>query len=117
MSLFDFENAYPSSNSEFSFGNSNEIYDKGKNIGKLIDDPTLAEIGKKYGKSGAQTALGNIPTPLPSFRKLVTQTATRGVFADVDNPIQHGVSTAAIRYYPKVKPQYASEATWRQISN
>ncbi|MCJ1345054.1 hypothetical protein MMC31_003259 [Peltigera leucophlebia] len=39
------------------FGNSNEIYDKGKNLGKLIDDPTLAEIGKKYGKSGAQTAL------------------------------------------------------------
>lgn len=51
-----------SSNSECSFGNSNEIYDKGKNIGKLIDDPTLIEIGKKYGKSGAQTALGNIST-------------------------------------------------------
>lgn len=26
-------------------------------MGKLIDDPLLAEIGKKYGKSGAQTAL------------------------------------------------------------
>lgn len=52
-----------SSNSDCSFGNSNEIYDKGKNIGKLIDDPTLTEIGRKYGKSGAQTALGNISTP------------------------------------------------------
>ena len=39
------------------FGNQNEIYDKGKNMGKLIDDPVLAEIGKKYGKSGAQVAL------------------------------------------------------------
>lgn len=39
------------------FGNQNEIYDSGKNMGKLIDDPVLAEIGKKYGKSGAQVAL------------------------------------------------------------
>ena len=39
------------------FGNQNEIYDSGKNMGKLIDDPVLAEIGKKYGKSGAQMAL------------------------------------------------------------
>ncbi|TVY26549.1 putative oxidoreductase [Lachnellula hyalina] len=39
------------------FGNQNEIYDSGKNMGKLMDDPTLVEIGKKYGKTGAQTAL------------------------------------------------------------
>ena len=26
-------------------------------MGKLIDDPTLVEIGKKYGKNGAQVAL------------------------------------------------------------
>jgi alcohol dehydrogenase (NADP+) len=39
------------------FGNQNEIYDSGKGIGKLIDDPVLAEIGKKYNKSGAQVAL------------------------------------------------------------
>ncbi|KAI9716458.1 MAG: hypothetical protein M1812_005353 [Candelaria pacifica] len=39
------------------FGNQNEIYDSGKNMGKLIDDPTLVEIGKKYNKNGAQTAL------------------------------------------------------------
>jgi len=39
------------------FGNQNEIYDSGKNLGKLIEDPTLNEIGKKYGKSGAQVAL------------------------------------------------------------
>lgn len=37
------------------FGNQNEIY--GSNVGKLIDDPTLNEIGKKYDKSGAQVAL------------------------------------------------------------
>lgn len=39
------------------FGNQNEVYDSGKGIGKLIDDPVLAEVGKKYGKSGAQVAL------------------------------------------------------------
>ncbi|MCJ1296877.1 hypothetical protein MMC34_008445 [Xylographa carneopallida] len=39
------------------FGNQNEIYDSGKNMGKLIGDPVLAEVGKKYGKTGAQTAL------------------------------------------------------------
>lgn len=26
-------------------------------MGKLIDDPLLNEVGKKYGKSGAQVAL------------------------------------------------------------
>ncbi len=41
-----------------SFGNQNEIYDKGKNLGKLLDEPLLVEIGKKYGKNSAQTALG-----------------------------------------------------------
>jgi diketogulonate reductase-like aldo/keto reductase len=39
------------------FGNQNEIYSKGKELGKLMDDETLVEIGKKYGKSGAQVAL------------------------------------------------------------
>lgn len=39
------------------FGNQNESYSSGKDIGKLIDDPILAEIGKKYNKSGAQVAL------------------------------------------------------------
>ncbi|KAH0542735.1 hypothetical protein FGG08_002874 [Glutinoglossum americanum] len=37
------------------FGNQNEIYDS--NEGKLMDDPVLVAIGKKYGKSGAQTVL------------------------------------------------------------
>jgi alcohol dehydrogenase (NADP+) len=39
------------------FGNQNEIYDSGKSMGKLIEDPVLVEIGKKYNKSGAQVAL------------------------------------------------------------
>ncbi|KAF2496058.1 Aldo/keto reductase [Lophium mytilinum] len=40
------------------FGNQNEIYDSGKSMGKLMDDPVLVEIGKKHGgKSGAQVAL------------------------------------------------------------
>lgn len=40
------------------FGNQNELYSKRGTIGKLIDDPVLAEIGKKYNKSAAQVALG-----------------------------------------------------------
>jgi len=39
------------------FGNQNEIYDGGKEMGKLMDDPVLVEIGKKYKKTGAQVAL------------------------------------------------------------
>lgn len=39
------------------FGNQNEIYDAGKNMGKLMDDPVLVEIGKKYHKTGSQVAL------------------------------------------------------------
>ena len=39
------------------FGNQNEIYDSGKSLPKLMDDPTLVEIGKKYNKTGAQVAL------------------------------------------------------------
>jgi len=39
------------------FGNQNEIYDSGKNMGKLMDDPVLVEIGKKHGKTGAHVAL------------------------------------------------------------
>ncbi|MCJ1356415.1 MAG: hypothetical protein MMC33_006410 [Icmadophila ericetorum] len=39
------------------FGNQNEIYSSGQEIGKLIEDLTLVEIGKKYGKVGAQVAL------------------------------------------------------------
>ncbi len=39
------------------FGNQNAIYSSGQNMGKLIDDPTIVEIGKKHGKNGAQVAL------------------------------------------------------------
>lgn len=39
------------------FGNQNPIYDNGGNVGKLIDDPVLVNIGKKYNKTGAQVAL------------------------------------------------------------
>lgn len=39
------------------FGNQNEIYDAGKGMGKLMDDPILVGIGKKHNKTGAQVAL------------------------------------------------------------
>ena len=45
-------------------------------MGKLIEDPTLVEIGKKYGKNGAQTALGKCslltPGELPKNIWLLT---------------------------------------------
>lgn len=39
------------------FGNQNKIYSSGQNMGKLIDDPVIQEVAKKYGKNGAQVAL------------------------------------------------------------
>ena len=39
------------------FGNQNAIYSSGKEMGKLIDDPVIQEIAKKYNKNGAQVAL------------------------------------------------------------
>jgi diketogulonate reductase-like aldo/keto reductase len=39
------------------FGNANPIYDKGEQLPKLIEDPVLKDIGRKYGKNGAQVAL------------------------------------------------------------
>lgn len=43
-----------------SLGNQNEIYDSGRKIGRLIDDPALTKIGQKYDKSSAQVALGEL---------------------------------------------------------
>ena len=45
-----------------SLGNQNEMYSSKGLLGKLIDDPVLNEIGKKYGKSGAHVALGELHT-------------------------------------------------------
>jgi alcohol dehydrogenase (NADP+) len=39
------------------FGNQNEIYSAGQNMGKLMDDPVLISIAKKHNKTGAQVAL------------------------------------------------------------
>ncbi|KAL2871024.1 aldo/keto reductase [Aspergillus lucknowensis] len=39
------------------FGNQNEIYARGGKIGRMIEDPVLVEVGRKYGKSAAQVAL------------------------------------------------------------
>ncbi|CAI7629507.1 unnamed protein product [Penicillium palitans] len=39
------------------FGNQNEIYGSREEHGQLVNDKTLVEIGKKYGKSSNQVAL------------------------------------------------------------
>jgi len=57
-SFVDFHNSKGIHVTQYSpFGNQNEVYDSGKNMGKLIEEPVLVKIGKKYGKSGAQVAL------------------------------------------------------------
>lgn len=38
-------------------GNQNARYTSREDVGKLIEDPVLVEIGKKYGKTAAQVAL------------------------------------------------------------
>lgn len=52
-----------------SLGNQNEIYKRREKLGRLIEDPTLVSIGKKYDKSGAQVALGE-PSPCKVSRRL-----------------------------------------------
>ncbi|KAJ6004239.1 hypothetical protein N7499_000308 [Penicillium canescens] len=39
------------------FGNQNALYGMKQEIGRLIDEPVLAEIGKRYNKSAPQVAL------------------------------------------------------------
>ena len=43
------------------FGNQNDLYNQGRTdltpIQRMMDDPMLVEIGRKYGKTGAQVAL------------------------------------------------------------
>lgn len=40
------------------FGNQNQFYDEKGLIGKLFDEPVLAEVGKQYDKSAPQVTLG-----------------------------------------------------------
>lgn len=43
------------------FGNQNEIYGSREKYGQLVNDDLLIEIGKKYGKTSNQVALGKSP--------------------------------------------------------
>ena len=58
------------------FGNQNDIYDSGKNIGKLIEDKVLVEIGEKHGKSAAVVEVGEVEAAVESPSNLGLQ---RGV--------------------------------------
>lgn len=42
------------------FGNQNEIYGSREQHGQLVNEKTLVEIGKKYGKTSNQVALGKL---------------------------------------------------------
>ena len=46
------------------FGNQNEIYGSREEHGQLVNDDRLIEIGKKYGKTSSQVALGKSPLTL-----------------------------------------------------
>lgn len=45
-------------------GNQNEIYGSRDKYGQLVNDNLLIEIGKKYGKTSSQVALGKSPLTL-----------------------------------------------------
>ena len=57
------------------FGNANPVYSKGGEVGKLIDDEVLVDIGRKYGKNGAQVALA---WGLAKGRSVVPKSKTAG---------------------------------------
>jgi alcohol dehydrogenase (NADP+) len=61
------------------FGNANPIYDKGKEVGKLIHDEVLVAIGEKYGKSGAQVALA---WGVAKGRSVIPKSKTEGRIAE-----------------------------------
>jgi len=50
------------------FGNQNEIYGSREQHGQLVNDPKLVEIGKKYGKTSNQVALGKLDTVYSPIR-------------------------------------------------
>lgn len=49
------------------FGNQNEIYGSREEYGQLVNDNILIEVGKKYGKTSNQVALGKYLPTLPEF--------------------------------------------------
>ncbi|CRL30209.1 Aldo/keto reductase [Penicillium camemberti] len=58
QAFFDFHQTHGIHVTQYSpFGNSNEIYGSREQHGLLVNDETLVEIGKKYGKSSNQVAL------------------------------------------------------------
>lgn len=63
QAFFDFHQTHGIHVTQYSpFGNSNEIYGSREQHGLLVNDETLVEIGKKYGKSSNQVALGMCAT-------------------------------------------------------
>ena len=55
------------------FGNLNPIYGAG-NLGRLIDEPVLKDIGKDHDKSGSQVCLGKDPNKTNMILVLTTTT-------------------------------------------
>lgn len=51
-SFVDFHRQHDIHVTQYSpFGNKNDIYSKAQEMGQLMDDPVLVEIGNKHGKS------------------------------------------------------------------
>ncbi|KAF9238297.1 hypothetical protein DTO013E5_5672 [Penicillium roqueforti] len=56
--FYDFHRTHGIHVTQYSpFGDQNQIYGAQEKYGQLINDETLVEIGKKYGKTSAQVAL------------------------------------------------------------
>ncbi|KAL9091212.1 MAG: hypothetical protein Q9159_001507 [Coniocarpon cinnabarinum] len=57
-SFMDFHQQHNIHVTQYSpFGNRNDIYSKGQQIGQLIEDPVILDIAKKHNKTGAQVTL------------------------------------------------------------
>lgn len=72
------------------FGNLNEIYGAREQRGQLVNDATLVEIAKKYGKTSNQVALGKL-TPNSLFHFDSQTAATNWIYPSVWG-ISHGRS-------------------------
>ena len=73
------------------FGNQNEIYGSREEHGQLVNDQTLVEIGKKYGKTSNQVALGMCAT----YAEMM-------FFLQLTNPFSLGYRTWPFRH-PQIK--------------
>lgn len=108
--FYDFHRTHGIHVTQYSpFGDQNQIYGAQEKYGQLINDETLVEIGKKYGKTSAQVALGILPL-LARFRN--TELITFHSLGYRTWPFRHSEIKASRTDQTKLWYQFRIE-TWR----